>query len=92
VTIGGPVGVVTIGMSELGPLVPTFDYSKGRVTFNRPLSMQAPIRLPLIRDRGTLRVLERGRWITLSDYAAAAAKMRQVMTIDFKAGEVRVLP
>jgi hypothetical protein len=92
VTIGGPPGVVMIGMSELGPLVPTFDYSKNRLTFNRPLSTLAPIRLPLIRDRGVLRVLDRGRWVSLSDYTAGVARARQVMTIDFRAGEVRVLP
>jgi hypothetical protein len=92
VTVGGPSGVITIGMSEIGLLVPTFDYSRNRLTFNRPLSMQAPIRLPMIRDRGVVRVLDHGRWVTLSEYAAGASRLRQVMTIDFRAGEIRVLP
>jgi hypothetical protein len=92
VNVGGPPAGASVGLSELAPLVPTFDYAKNRLTFNRPLSILAPIRLPMVRYNGAIRVLDHGRWVTLGDYVAGAAKARQTITIDFRAGEVRVLP
>jgi hypothetical protein len=90
--VGGGAGVITIGLSATGPLVPTFDFSKNRLTFNRQLSTVAPIRLPMIRYEGAVHVLDRGRWVALADYLAGAAKARQAVTVDFRAGEIRVQP
>ena len=90
--LGGSSGAVSVGMSVLGALTPTFDFSKNRVKFNRPASIAASLRLPLIRDRGVLRVLDRGRWVSLADYAAIVAKAGQSLTIDFRGGEIRVQP
>jgi hypothetical protein len=37
-------------------------------------------------------VLDHGHWIVLADYVAGAAKGRQTVTVDFRAGEIRVQP
>jgi hypothetical protein len=90
--VGGGAGVLTIGLSAIGPLVPTFDFAKNRLTFNRTASTVAPIRLPMVRYEGAVHVLDHGHWIVLADYVAGAAKGRQTVTVDFRAGEIRVQP
>jgi hypothetical protein len=90
--LGDVPGVVTIGMAGFGGLMPTFDYANNRFAFNRQ-SVAAPLaRLPFLRDHGELRVLDRGRWIGLSEFASEIAKARQSFTIDFRAGEIIVQP
>ena len=89
---GGSPGAVTVGMSVLGALTPTFDFARNRVRFNRPASVPASVRVPLVRSGGRVYVLDRGRWSSLADYVAIVANAKQSLTIDFRGGEIRVQP
>ena len=90
--LGGQPGAILVGMSVLGALTPTFDFGKNRVRFNRPASVASSTRLPLIRAEGELFVLDGARWTPLATYISKVAAARQSVTIDFRAGEIRVQP
>jgi hypothetical protein len=86
----GPTPGVTIGVASLSRMVPTFDYSRQRFTLMRIASGVSESRSILVRDGGQWRVHQRGRWIPLAEFAAQVSKDRKTMTVDLKAGEVRV--
>lgn len=86
--IGDSPEALTIGMEAFGELMPTFDYAKNRFSLNRPSVAALQVRLPFLRDHGSLRVLDRGRWVGLAEFASTVAKARQSFTIDFRAGEI----
>ena len=91
-TIGVAPGAVTVGAAAFNRLIPTVDYARNRLAFTRVDAGAAESRHMLIRRAGELRVLDRGRWISLGDFAATVAKARKSMAIDVRAGEVRVRP
>ena len=73
--------------------MPTFLLSPARCDGKRAKVLLNPAATyPLSRERGQLRVLDRGRWISLSELAASVARLRQTLVIDVAAGEVRVRP
>jgi hypothetical protein len=47
-------------------------------------------RYPLARFNGQLNVLEHGRWVSLGEFAASAARSRSTLIIDFPSGEARI--
>jgi hypothetical protein len=86
----GPVSGVTLGVASLSRMVPTFDYSRQRFTLMRIASGVSESRSILVRDGGQWRVHQRGRWMPLAEFAAQVARDRKTMTVDLRAGEVRV--
>lgn len=91
-TIGPATGAVAIGAAAFNRLLPTVDYGRNRLAFSRTDGGAAESRHMLVRTAGDFRVLDRGRWISLSTFAASVAKARKSLTIDVRAGEVRVRP
>jgi hypothetical protein len=89
-TIGGAPSSVTIGVAAFNRMLVTIDYARDRASFTRATGGSPESRAVLVREAGQLRVLERGRWFGLSEFAAAVARARRAITIDLRAGEVRV--
>lgn len=88
--VGDAASTMAIGVAALGRLVVVLDYSRNRITMTRTDVGPAESRYLLVRDAGYLRVLDRGRWVSLGDFAATIAKATKTMVIDVAAGEVRI--
>ena len=89
--IGTEASTVTLGAAALGRRVLQIDYARKRFVIMRadtPTAQQ--LRYPLERADAALRVLDRGHWISLGDFAASVAKSAKTLVIDVAAGEVRV--
>jgi hypothetical protein len=93
-TVGPEAATLTLGAAALGRRVMQIDYARNRIVITKTdvTRASATARHPLARERGQLRVLDRGRWISLSELAATVARSRQTLVIDVAAGEVRVRP
>jgi hypothetical protein len=90
--VGTEAATVTLGAAALGRRVMQIDYARNRIVITRTDAAPASSKYPLAREGGELRVLDRGRWIPLSEFAAAVAKSAKTLVIDVAAGEVRVRP
>jgi hypothetical protein len=90
--IGPEASTLTFGAAALGRVMIVLDYGKARITITQTDAVKTDARYPLVIAGGTLRVLDGGRWVTLSEFAAAVARLPRTMVVDFAAGEVRVRP
>jgi hypothetical protein len=88
---GGPT---IIGLGALRQLTMTFDYDRKRLYLNSRGGAQRTYSLPLFRDQGRLEVAEKRprRWSSLASLIANvhAGGEAGPVTIDLKAGEVRI--
>jgi hypothetical protein len=91
-TTGPLASTMVIGAASLARHVVIVDYRRNRIALARTDLGPAESRRPMIRDSLGLRVLERGRWISLGEYAATVARAAKTLVIDVAAGEVRVRP
>lgn len=93
-TVGPEAATLMLGAAALGRRVMQIDYARNRIVITKTdiTRGSATARYPLARARGQLRVLDRGRWISLSEFAATVARSRQTLVIDVAAGEVRIRP
>lgn len=93
-TVDPASGVTIIGIGALSPMTVAFDYDKKRVYFNQLRGAARAYALPLFRDRGEFRVAERTpvRWSSLASVVGAAHTGKEAgpVTIDLKAGEIRI--
>ena len=92
VGLGTAPGTVAIGAAALGRLVLQIDYKRSRIALVQSDAGAAETRSMLVRTGGQLRVLDRGRWTSLADYAAVVAKASKTLIVDVAGGEVRVRP
>lgn len=91
-TVGPEAGTLVIGVAALGRFVVQIDYARNRIAVTRADAAKSGSRHPMTRRNGELRVLDRGRWVSLGEFAAAVAKTPKILVIDVAAGEVRVRP
>lgn len=89
-TTGPLSSTMVIGAASLARHIVIVDYKRNRIALARTDFGAIESRRPLIRDLLGLRVLDRGRWMSLSDYAATVARSAKTLVIDVAAGEVRV--
>lgn len=89
-SLGATATSVTIGAAALGRLILQLDYSRNRIVMTRADAGSVEARYPLVRFDGQLRVLDRGRWIPLGDFAAGVAQANKTLVVDFAAGEARI--
>lgn len=90
--IGDAASTMSIGVASLGRLIVVVDYARKRIAMTRTDVGAAESRHVLVRDGGSLRVLDRGRWVSLGDFAAIVARASKTMVIDVARGELRVRP
>lgn len=90
--IGGAASTIAIGVASLGRLIVIVDYARNRIAMTRTDVGAVESRYVLVRDGGYLRVLDRGRWVSLGDFAATIARASKTMVIDVARGELRVRP
>ena len=88
--VGPEASTLTFGPGAFGRAMIVIDYGKSRVNVTRIDAVRAASRHPMVRTAGAFRVLDRGRWTPLSEFAAMVAKAGKTMVIDVAAGEVRV--
>jgi hypothetical protein len=93
-SVGDGTGIVTVGIGALEAVAPTFDYRNGKLSFNQSNAVLAPVQLKLMRRGDDVLVLDQdhGFWVPLASYAALVAKARGVMTVDLRAGVLRIQP
>jgi hypothetical protein len=89
-TTGSLASTVVVGAGALGLMIIQVDYQRHRIALARTDVAPADSRNTLLRDSHGLRVLERGRWVPLGEYAAAVAKSARTLVIDLARSEVRV--
>ncbi|HET9423895.1 MAG TPA: tetratricopeptide repeat protein [Gemmatimonadaceae bacterium] len=89
-SIGPQASTLVIGAASLARMVVQVDYGRNRIALTRGDGGAAESRYLLIRDGGQLRVLDRGRWVALADFAAAVARASRTMVLDFARGEARI--
>ena len=88
--IGSTASTMAVGVASLARLIVTIDYSKNRISFARTDVGSATAVFTLARGEGQLRVLDRGRWVLLGDFAATIARASKTMVVDVAAGVVRI--
>ena len=91
-TMGGGARTMSIGLAAFGRVIIRIDYAKHVLVISHIDSGRAESRYPLFRSAGELRVLDRGRWVSLSELAAMTARASKTLIVDLGAGEVRVRP
>lgn len=91
-TVGRAGSTMTIGVASLGRVVVMIDYARKRLALTRSDGAPVDATYPLARSHGQVRVLDRGRWIPLSELAASVARASRTLVIDVAAGQARVRP
>jgi hypothetical protein len=83
---------LSLGIASLGRRIIQVDYARGRFVLASDGPARAEVAIPLSRLDGRLRVLDRGRWMSLADFAGEVARSKKTLVVDVAAGEVRVRP
>jgi hypothetical protein len=91
-TMGGAARTMSIGVPALGRVIVKIDYAQHVLVLTHIDGGRAESRYPLFRAGGQLRILDRGRWIGLGEFAATVARASKTLVIDLANGEVRVRP
>jgi hypothetical protein len=91
-SVGLDEASLSLGIASLGRRIIQIDYARGRLVLASDAQTRPQVALPLSRRDGRLRVLNRGRWMSLADFAGEVARSRKTLIVDIAAGEVRVRP
>jgi hypothetical protein len=91
-SVGLDESSLSFGIATLGRRIIQIDYARARLVLAPDAPTRAEVALPLSRRDGRLRVLNRGRWTSLADFAREVAQSKKTLIVDIAAGEVRVRP